>query len=133
MELMTNEPLGSPDGSEPSAAGEAEVLVRPNGKRYRPRAITVHPWMGREDCGAVVLGTHDVQRAARMAEEEVQREFDREYIATKPEPGWYRLGMCRGERRWITDEVRGAAGVYFTADYPLEAEAAAAFGRGEEG
>lgn len=99
-------------------------IERPNGKLYRPRKIVVEPWendgWANDGCGAVVLGTHDVEAARALATERIRDWFDSELTPTKPEVGWFRLayGGSRGEMNWVRDEVHGRAGVMFTADYP---------------
>jgi hypothetical protein len=100
------------------------VITRPNGKPYQPRAVKAHAW-GNDDAwesrsGAVVLGTHDVDRARLLAEEACNAWYGTAY-AVKPEVDWFRSGFSNGERAWIRDDVRGAAGVMFTAaDDPEE-------------
>lgn len=94
-----------------------ELLTRPNGKPYCPRSVRVHRWEDDADtgytCGVIVLGTHDLERAQRLAERACQHWYGMH--AFTPHPGWYRLGIRRGEPTWIVDTVRGAAGVHFTA------------------
>jgi hypothetical protein len=99
-------------------------VTRPNGKAYKPRRITYDRWdneeaYGGDGCGAIILGTHDIE-AARPIADQIVREWDNEYVATKPEVGWFRLSYAgyRGDMVWARDEVRGRAGVMFTADYP---------------
>ncbi len=98
------------------------TITRPNGKRYRPRKIVTWRWENdgwdNDDCGAVVLGTHDVEIAQEEAEYAIKYWFDSGLIASKPEVGWFRLGYLNGEPTWLRDAVMGRAGVMFTADYP---------------
>lgn len=100
-------------------------VVRPNGKTYRARKVRMCVWDNggyhNDDKGVVVLGTHDVEQATAVAHEGVRYWFDHELIATKPEVGWFRLGYHFGEQSWMRDQIKGAAGVMFTADYPPDA------------
>lgn len=97
------------------------AIVRPNGKTYRPHSIRVEVWEDHDDVwsewrgGAVVLGTHDVEVAQPLADAAIKRSFNAELIAADPEVGWWRLSFHFGELRWMPDEQRGPAGVYFTA------------------
>lgn len=100
------------------------VITRPNGKPYQPRKVVAHSWDNQDyqtgDCGAVVLGTHDVDRARALAEPACRDWFGTQY-AICPEVGWFVNGFQGGRRMWIRDEVRGAAGVMFAAaDDPEE-------------
>jgi hypothetical protein len=103
------------------------VILRPNGKPYRPRKIVAHPWNDDHsatgfDCGVYVLGTHDIEQAQTLAAEAVSHWFGCQY-AIHPTVGWYRLGYCAsaGELTWMFDLERGRAGVRFTAtDDPFE-------------
>lgn len=105
------------------------AIQRPNGRWYQPRSIRVDSWEndGWADypnlCGAVVLGTHDVERARPLAEKHIRDQFDDDLCAIKPEVGWWRLGLdltCYGSDgyMWVRDRERGAAGVWWSADYP---------------
>lgn len=98
------------------------VIIRPNGKPYRPRSVKAHSWDNEEDqgpgadCGVVVLGTHDVVRAQPLAERACDAWFGVKHAIT-PEIGWFR----RAYHGWMRDTKRGAAGVMFTAsDDPKE-------------
>lgn len=92
-----------------------ETIVRPNGQPYRPRKVVVESWENDgEDCGCIVLGTHDIERAQPLADEACEAWHG--MPATRPELGWWRLGYQYGELRWSNDPVKGRAGVYFTAD-----------------
>jgi hypothetical protein len=96
------------------------VIIRPNGNPYRPRGIRTARWDNEDTYGVIVLGTHDVDLAQTHAVEGCRFFFGCEY-ALKPEKGWWRSGMDRGDPAWFRDEVRGAAGVMFTAsDDPEE-------------
>lgn len=89
-------------------------ISRPNGAIYRPRKVVAYDW---EDPwawdtatqGAVVFGTHDVDRARPVAEQVCGN------YAVNPRKGWWRDGYANGERAWIHDPVRGRAGVMFDA------------------
>lgn len=98
-----------------------DPINRPNGKVYKPKRIAVErwedDWEGRY--GVVILGTHDIDAVRALADQAVKW-WDNEYIATKPDVDWFRLAYSgnQGEMAWQRDEVRGRAGVLFTADYP---------------
>lgn len=100
------------------------VIIRPNGKPYRPRAVKVHAW-GNDDTwesrhGAVVLGTDDIDRARSLAEASCLAWYGTPYVI-RSEVAWFRQGYETGELVWLRDDVRGAAGVMFTAsDDPEE-------------
>jgi len=109
-------------------AGPLEPITRPNGKTYRPRKVVAHRWENDDDwyegCGVLVLGTHDIERARKLATECCEYWFSMPY-AVKPQPGWYRLGYAgasTGDPTWLHDEVRGRAGVMFTASDDLPAD-----------
>lgn len=99
------------------------VIIRPNGKPYRPRKIVVQAWenddTGSEwEGGAVVLGTHDVERARPLAADLIRRVFDSRLQPVRPGLRWTRLGFdgARSEMVWIEDEERGRAAVWFEAE-----------------
>lgn len=94
------------------------TIVRPDGRVYRPRKLAVEVWESDYECGAVVFGTNDPTVAQPLATDAIRREFDNQMIAALPRVGWWRDGYEAAERRWIQDDVRGRAGVYFTASYP---------------
>jgi phage terminase large subunit-like protein len=95
---------------------ETEVIERPNGKAYRPRKVIAYIVVdGYEDaCGVVVLGTQDVARAQVLADQLVRAEVDGGCVAAAPAAVWWRDSFEYGQRRWVSDEVRGRAGVLFT-------------------
>jgi len=99
-----------------------ETLTRPNGKLYRPRRklLYAHAWENDgydEDCGVIVLGTLDVERARELAVEMCRYWYDMAVAADPaPVPGWWRDGFWYGERRWAYDDLRGAPGVMFWAE-----------------
>lgn len=64
--------------------------------------------------GAVVLGTHDVERARVLAERACASWYGTAH-AVCAEVGWFRDGYEGGRRCWIRDEVRGRPGVWFAA------------------
>lgn len=96
----------------------ADTVVRPNGKLYRPRKPIrqlglVGDYMDIPDA-VVVLGTHDVEKA---------REFARPYMCAHLRGGeatWLRSVMRDGNEVYEYDPVRGAACVVFeeTDDLP---------------
>lgn len=97
------------------------VIMRPNGKPYRPRGIRTAHWDNEDTCGVIILGTHDIEMALPLAAGGCQYYFGSQY-AIKPEVAWFRQGMERGDPVWFRDEKRGRAGVMFTAsDDPEEA------------
>lgn len=103
--------------------GDLPSIVRPNGKVYRPRKIAVEPWdndtWGRdESCGVVVYGTHDEALAQKLADEEIKRRWDSDWVGINEGRGWFRAAYRYGDLVIVDDEVRGRAGVYFRADYP---------------
>lgn len=98
-------------------------IVRPNGKVYRPHKIAVQPWdndtWGRdESCGVVVYGTHDENLAQGLADEEIKRLWDSDWVGINEGCGWFRDSYRHGDRVIADDPVRGRAGVYFRAGYP---------------
>lgn len=96
------------------------AVLRPNGLLYRPRKIAVYSWENdnRYECGAVVLGTHDVVHATELATAAIHAWFDSRLTATNSDVDWFRDGFDdSGRRAWVRDDVRGRAGVMFTADY----------------
>lgn len=103
--------------------GDTEVIVRPNGKPYRPRKVVVEPWDNESvgwgyDFGVVVLGTHDIALATSLANDEIRSRWDRRLAAVEACVGWYRDGFQGGDRCWVNDDVRGRAGVWFRATEP---------------
>ena len=89
-----------------------EAIVRPNGKLYRPRRVTACA-VGEDDEGVLVLGTHDLARAQFLADEMAEYVAGSGFAAVDPWLGWFRDGYRNGRREWVTDEVRGRAGVCF--------------------
>lgn len=100
----------------------ATPITRPSGKPYRPRkpGLRAHSWQNPDDdCGVIVFGTLDPDRAHSFAVE-MCRHWHGLPEAISPEPGWWRQTFVDGELRWVYDAVRGAPGVMFTAeDAPL--------------
>lgn len=90
----------------------SEVITRPNGKPYHPRKVTGQI-IGEEDEGVLILGTHDLERAQALADQMAAYEAGPGATAVRPWRGWFRDGFSSGRREWITDEVRGRAGVVF--------------------
>ncbi|AHY26965.1 hypothetical protein SEA_NAIRB_49 [Mycobacterium phage Nairb] len=95
-------------------------FTRPNGKPYRPRkpGLQAHIWSneaaGLNECGVVVLGTHDIEAARPLALDASRRYLDADGIEA-PVRGWFRQGFHYGERRWFFDGDKGRPGVSFTA------------------
>lgn len=93
---------------------ELVAVKRPNGKLYRPRKIVAFIFDADPDYPRVlVLGTHDVVRAARLAKKTVVRDYDSGCEPVKPVRGWWRSGI-RNHVEWFEqDERHGRAGVSF--------------------
>lgn len=92
-----------------------EVLVRPDGRRYRPVKVTAEFTVGGDGMeeGVMVCGTHDIARARALAEPYVSR-WDAGMAPASPVTGWWRLGYSAGRMVWLPDEVKGRAAVWFT-------------------
>lgn len=100
-------------------SGELASAVRPNGKVYRPRkparGVFVedhYARIGEPDAYVYVLGTHDVERAHRLASQIAARErlkADRDSARLT----WIRQTIRDGDPVFDVDEVRGAAAVVF--------------------
>ncbi len=108
--------------TSPEPTPKPPPIVRPNGKLYKPTKVIAYAWDNRDvtddECGIVVLGTHDVDRARRLAESALDWPLGLGmpyYIATKADIGWFRQGYNSWGPAWISDEVRGRAGVMFWA------------------
>ena len=82
---------------------------------YRPRKVAAHVLSDEDDIisGVLVTGTHDKDRALALARVVVTRELGTGYEPIYSGGGWWRDGFECGRRCWVTDEVRGAAGVLF--------------------
>lgn len=103
------------------------VIMRPNGEPYRPRKMIAYAWDNRDwsddECGIVVLGTHDVDCARSFAQSALDFPVGLGmplYIASRADVGWFRQGYDSQGPTWIRDEVRGRAGVMFWATDDLE-------------
>lgn len=104
---------------------KADIVVRPNGKVYRPRkglrqrGYVVDDFHASWTPFVAVFGTHDIEKATEYA-----RPFM--YAGLKPgKPGWLRDTIRDGEPFFDHDPVRGAACVIFeeTDDPELYADA----------
>jgi hypothetical protein len=105
-----------PLATELAATPERLALItRPNGHPYRARKITAHVLSDEHDffSGVLVTGTHDQERALELARALVRRDLGPTYEPVWSGAGWWRDGMECGERRWVADDERGAAGVLF--------------------
>jgi hypothetical protein len=91
---------------------ETEIIKRPDGRAYKPRKVIAY-LLGEDYEGVIVLGIHDIARAQVLADALVRTGVDPGYVAVKPETGWWREGYESGQLRWISDEMRGRAGVLF--------------------
>jgi hypothetical protein len=91
------------------------TLTRPNGKPFRPRKVVAHAVTDTDDLlsGVMVLGTHDIPRAQKLADQYIPYWLESGYTAADPLTGWWRDGFDCGQRRWIRDEEHGRAGVWF--------------------
>lgn len=93
------------------------VYIRPDGRTYRPRrtGLRAVSWENDypNDYGLIILGTLDPDRAETFATESGTYWYG-EGKATSARPGWWRDGYDWTGRAWITDEQRGAPGVWFT-------------------
>jgi hypothetical protein len=96
------------------AMADLPVIQRPDGSLYRPRQVTAHAVCDDDEflSGVMILGTHDVPRAQRFADRYAAH-LEAGYTAADPVTGWWRDGFEGGQRRWVTDEKRGRAGVWF--------------------
>lgn len=103
----------------------AEVIVRPNGKPYRPRStdLLAVEWEnddGRsagDRYGVIVFGTLDPDRARPVAEEAARHGFlGPSGVVLDGRPGWLRDGFVGGVRLWVHDEVRGRPCVTFPVE-----------------
>ena len=99
-------------------------IVRPNGKTYQPRKLTVEPIERPDgDYAVIVFGTHDVETAQPLADERVRADVDPSYVAGEPHLGWWRDGYQHGERAWVWDDELGRAGIRFTATERTDTDA----------
>lgn len=90
------------------------AITRPNGKLYQPRKVIAYRWedpwaWNTATQGAIVFGTHDIDRARPLAEQLTGA------YAVNPQKGWWRDGFANGERTWVHDPCHGRAGVSFDA------------------
>lgn len=98
-----------------SATETLEPVTRPDGRLYRPRKIMGYPVADADDfvAGIMILGTHDAARAQPLADYCAALWTDWGSVAADPETGWWREGYENGQLRWVRDETRGRAGVWF--------------------
>jgi hypothetical protein len=99
-----------------AVAAELAAIRRPDGSLYRPRKLVACPVNDEDEiiAGVVVFGTHDPRRAQLLADEIVRLYADSGCVAASPGTVWWRDGFECGQRRWVTDEQRGRAGVWFS-------------------
>jgi hypothetical protein len=90
------------------------AIQRPDGRLYHPRKITACA-VTEDDfvIGVVVFGTHDEARAQPLADQYAAWQNGSGAVARRPELVWWRDGYESGHRRWVTDEGKGRAGVWF--------------------
>lgn len=108
----------NPDTEAHTMTSNPEPLTRPDGKPYHPRSnnLRVKAWGDDAppgDCGVIVFGTLDPDRARPLAQQACAHWYESSGVQD-PRPGWYRDAYDRGERRWIEDDQRGAPGVTYT-------------------
>lgn len=98
-----------------TAVPQMETITRPDGRLYRSQKVAGYPVTddGELVCGIMVLGTHDTDRAKPLADRCAALWVDGGYVAASPVTGWWRDGFEGGRRCWVTDPVRGRAGVWF--------------------
>jgi hypothetical protein len=91
-----------------------DTIMRPNGKPYRPRKLAAHAVVDDDELvGVIVFGTHDPGEAQPLADQYVPYWLESGYTAVDPLTGWWRDGFESGQRRWVTDEISGRAGIWF--------------------
>jgi hypothetical protein len=96
------------------ADGVLPPVRRPHGGFYRPRKLVAEQVIhDGEFAEVLVFGTHNPDLARPLADQLVEREYGSTYRAVAPLPGWWRDGIVRGERTWLTDEEHGRAAVLF--------------------
>lgn len=89
-------------------------VQRPDGRIYRPRKIVAHAIEDDYEITRVlVTGTHDEDRAYRLARSLIEAEVGHGVEPANPGRGWWRDGMEHGNPCWVADDNRGAAGVLF--------------------
>jgi len=95
--------------------GQPEAITRPDGRVYRPRKVTANAVVDDDETlsGVLVLGTHDVARAQKLADDYAAWQLGTGHVAVDPEAGWWRDGFDCGRRRWLRDPEAGRAGVWF--------------------
>jgi hypothetical protein len=91
-------------------------VTRPNGKVYRPRKQP-HAEACKDNYygepGVIVVGTHDVDRAERLAN--AVGGLDEPAFLYPRKREWRRDGMHCGQREWVFDEEHGVPCVVFGA------------------
>lgn len=94
------------------------LLIRPDGRTYRPRreGLRAHAWENDDDNGCIVFGTLDPEAARDLARRACADWFGDadSFEPTNPTPGWWRDGFGAYGRTWIEDDQKGAPGVMFT-------------------
>lgn len=98
---------------------EVTVVERPNGKPYRarkaPAVLTIEDY-DREDVCVLVLRTHDLDVARRLAADEARRQgYEQEQLGEACR-SWYRLGMRDGDPFYEYDTTRGVPVVVYEID-----------------
>ncbi len=94
-------------------------ITRPNGKPYQPRRV-VGFTLDDDDTGGVtgliVFGTHDHERAKRLADGLCYR-YAADGDAVGPTSVWWRDMFSRGRREFESDDEHGRPGVHFEVVY----------------
>jgi len=98
-----------------TAADTLPAIQRPDGRLYRPRKVVAHSFSDDLDfiSGVIVTGTHDRDRALKVAQELIDVHLGTGYRPVWSGNGWWRDGMENGQRCWVADDERGQAGVLF--------------------
>jgi hypothetical protein len=100
------------------------MIVRPDGRTYRPRkpGLRAHAWENDDGTnGCIVLGTLDPNGLTRdRARDACAMWFGDpdSFDVTNATPGWWRDGYGWNGREWVTDERRGAPGVRYEWTQP---------------
>ena len=97
-------------------SGQPEAVTRPDGSVYKPRKVTANAVVDDDELltAVVVLGTHDVGLAQKLADDYACWQLGNGHVAVGPVTGWWRDGWSYGRRVWLDDDVHGRAGVWFS-------------------
>lgn len=91
------------------------AIQRPDGRWYRPRKIeAVFTYDDDQiESGVIVFGTHDINRARRLADRLVMR-YDAHLVAVDPVPCWIYRSISCGSIYLYPDDKLGRAAVQFS-------------------